>query len=169
MKKYTILICLFFGAFLFAQNTTSNFDRPTISIGLIVSDMNASLAFYKDIIGMQETGGFPVDSVFAKKSGLSGGVPFDVKVLKLEDNEAASEFKMVAFGKETIGKEQVIQDQNRMRYMTIFVKSMAPILERVKKAGVTVLSEPGLTIRDGRQFVLLQDPDGVFVELIGNK
>ncbi len=169
MKKYTFITCLFFGTLLFAQNTTSNFDKPTISIGLLVSDMDASTAFYTGIIGMQETGGFPVDSVFAKESGLSGGVPFDVKILKLENSEAASEFKMVSFGKETIGKEQVIQDQNRMRYMTIFVTSMTPILERVKKAGIPVLSEPGLTIRDGRQFVLLQDPDGVFVELIGNK
>ncbi len=169
MKKYTVIICLFFGAVLFAQNSTSNFEKPTISIGLLVSDMEASLAFYTGVIGMQETGGFPVDSVFAKKSGLSGGVPFKVKMLKLENNEAASEFKLVSFGNKTLGKEQVIQDQNRMRYMTIFVKSMAPILERAKKAGVSILSEPELTVRDGRQFVLLQDPDGVFVELIGNK
>ncbi len=167
MRKLQFFLCLCYGFLLMGQDVP-NFDKPTISIGLVASDMEASYAFYTEVIGLQEVGAFTVDSTFSKRSGLSGGVAFDVKILKVENSETASELKLVSFQKEGSGKDRYIQEQNGMRYMTLFVNTMDAISERIKESGIPLLSEPGLTIGDGRKFVLIQDPDGVFVELIGN-
>ena len=44
----------------------SNFARQTIDLGVVVSDIEESLKFYKDIIGFEETGGFEVKGSFRK-------------------------------------------------------------------------------------------------------
>jgi hypothetical protein len=56
-----------------------------------------------------------------------------------------------------------------MQYITIFVKSMKPCLERIQKHGVKTLEKTPTMLDADRQFVLVQDPDGNFIELIGPK
>jgi catechol 2,3-dioxygenase-like lactoylglutathione lyase family enzyme len=146
----------------------SEFPMGSIQIGVITSDLQKAIDFYTKVIGMTKTGGFSVDEAFAAKSGLSGGVPFDVTVLKLKDDPEAAEWKLMSFGKEaTHPTQKYIQDDIGMQYVTIFVKSMKPFLERINEHNVDLLEETPTFLEDGRQFVLVQDPDGNFVELIG--
>jgi catechol 2,3-dioxygenase-like lactoylglutathione lyase family enzyme len=147
---------------------TSEFPTGTIQIGVIVQDLKKSVDFYTNVIGMTKTGGFSIDAAFGEKSGLTGGEPFDVTILKLKDSPEAAEWKLMSFGKEpTHPPQKYIQDDIGMQYITIFVKSMKPFLERLEKHNVTLLEETPTFIGDGRQFVFLQDPDGNFIELIG--
>ena len=130
--------------------------------------METSLDFYTRILGMKETGGFSIDESFGKKSGLSGGIPFDVKILKVVDDPNATELKLVAFNNEKTSPDKHIQDRNGMQYTTYFPKSTEKILERIKENNIPLLGETPLKLPDGRSFILIQDPDGVFIELIGN-
>ncbi|MEW2922440.1 VOC family protein [Muricauda sp. ANG21] len=147
-----------------AQNEV---DNPSISIAMIASDMDASYDFYTNIIGMVETGGFSIDGSFGEKSGLTGGTPYDVKILKLLDEPHSTEFKLASFGnpKEESGK--VIQDKNGVRYITIYLKSTAEVLQRIKDNNIETLGDTPIQLPDGRNFILIQDPDGLFIELIG--
>jgi catechol 2,3-dioxygenase-like lactoylglutathione lyase family enzyme len=146
----------------------SEFPMGSIQIGVICSDLQKSIDFYTKVIGMTKTGGFSVDEAFAAKSGLTGGVPFDVTVLKLKDQPEAAEWKLMSFNKKSAHPPQkYILDDVGMQYITIFVKSMKPFLERINKHNVTLLEETPTFLEDGRQFVLVQDPDGNFIELIG--
>lgn len=146
----------------------SEFPMGSIQIGVITSDLQQSIDFYTKAIGMTKTGGFSVDESFAAKSGLTGGVAFNVTVLKLIDNPEAAEWKLMSFGKEAAHPQQkYIQDDIGMQYVTIFVKSMKPFLERLERHNVELLEETPTFLEDGRQFVLVQDPDGNFIELIG--
>lgn len=147
-----------------AQNEV---DNPSISIAMIASDMDASYDFYTNIIGMVETGGFSIDGSFGEKSGLTGGTPYDVKILKLLDDPHSTEFKLASFGnpKEESGK--VIQDKNGVRYITIYLKSTAEVLQRIKDNNIEALGDTPIQLPDGRNFILIQDPDGLFIELIG--
>lgn len=146
----------------------SEFPMGSIQIGVICSDLQKSIDFYTKVIGMTKTGGFSVDEAFAAKSGLTGGVPFDVTVLKLKDQPEAAEWKLMSFNKESAHPNQkYILDDVGMQYITIFVKSMKPFLERINNHNVTLLEETPTFLEDGRQFVLVQDPDGNFIELIG--
>jgi hypothetical protein len=54
-----------------------------------------------------------------------------------------------------------------MQYITIQVKSLKPIIERLKKQRVTFLGNTPTPLGKDTHFVLVQDPDGNFVELIG--
>ena len=147
---------------------TSEFPTGTIQIGVIVQDLEKSIDFYTNVVGMTKTGGFSIDEAFGKKSGLTGGEPFDVTVLKLKDNPDAAEWKLMSFGKDPAHPPQKnIQDDIGMQYITIFVKSMRPFIERLEKHNVTLLEETPTFLEDGRQFVFFQDPDGNFIELIG--
>ncbi len=152
----------------FRISTEDEFELGTIQFGVVVSDLQKSIDFYTNIIGMKETGGFSVDANFSKISGLTGGEPFDVTILKLRDERQATEWKLMSFGKKANHPmPRFIQDDTGVQYVTIFVKSMEHFLERIKKHKIKLLEETPVFLEDGRQFVLIQDPDGTFIELIG--
>jgi hypothetical protein len=46
---------------------------------------------------------------------------------------------------------------------------MTPMLERFRKSGIKTLGETPTMLDENRQFMLVQVPDGNFVELIGPK
>ncbi|MBN1820908.1 MAG: VOC family protein [Prolixibacteraceae bacterium] len=171
MKKLTaFLILMAIVIVALSQETPSqkDFSNNSISIGVVVADLQKSIDFYTNVIGMTKTGGFSVDDNFTKRSGLNSGMAFDVTVLKLEDDPQAPEWKLMSFNrKPTHPWQKYMTDDNGIQYVTIFVNSMNPILERINKNNVRLLSEPGLKLEDGRSFVLIQDPDGTFIELIG--
>ncbi|WP_204336046.1 VOC family protein [Leptobacterium flavescens] len=146
----------------------SEFQSNTIQMGVVVSDMERSLDFYKNILGMKETGGFDINSDFGKRSGLSNGLPFQVKILKLEDSPQANQFKLVSFGKKRASIPEHIQDDTGVQYITIFVNSVTPFLNRIRENNIELLGETPIKLGDNRNFLLIRDPDGIFVELIGN-
>ncbi len=154
-------------AIVVAETETSLFEKNTIQMGVVVANLDVSLNFYKNIIGMQEVGGFSVDKDFGKKSGLTNGVAFDVKILKLEDSPSANQFKVVSFNKKKVKPSSYIQDDNGVQYITIFVKSVKPFIEKCKANNIPFLGETPTALPDGRLFILIQDPDGTFIELIG--
>lgn len=152
----------------FTSYGQSNFSSKLIGIGVVASDLERSLDFYINGIGMVKTGGFNLDEDFTKRSGLSDGVPFSVTVLKLEDSPEANEWKLMSFGKQAAHpKQNFIQDDVGMQYITINVKALSPIIERLKKMEVPFLGSTPTALNSHSQFLLIQDPDGNFVELIG--
>jgi len=173
MKKFILFIFLsaiVFIAFSKKMPAPKDFSNNAISIGVVVADLEKSIDFYTNVIGMTKTGGFSVDENFTKRSGLNAGIAFDVTVLKLEDTPQAPEWKLMSFyRKPSHPWPKYMTDDNGIQYVTIFVTSMKPFLERIKRYNVKLLSEPGLKLEDGRSFVLIQNPDGTFIELIGSE
>lgn len=162
---------ILFSALLLAamiQVRSQEFSSNTIHIGVVVKDLDKSLQFYKDVIGMVEVGGFTVNSEVSKSTGLTGGTAFDVKTLKLIDSEGATEWKLMSFKqKASHPKPKYIQDDNGMQYTTIDVSSAKAALKRIKDNNVKLLGDTPTVLPDGRTFILVQDPDGTFIELIG--
>lgn len=146
----------------------SEFARSAISVGVLVEDMEKSLEFYTNVVGMIQVREFDIDSEKAGRMGLTRGKAFHVKVLKLEDMVNATEWKLVTFGKKTrLSKQKFIEDVNGIRYATIFVRTMQPLLERIKKYNIKTYGQTPTMLDETRQFVLLKDPDGNFIEFIG--
>jgi catechol 2,3-dioxygenase-like lactoylglutathione lyase family enzyme len=147
----------------------SAFTEGAIHIGVVVKDLDASVAFYTDVIGMKETGGFEVDAVFGKASGLTRGLPLSVTVLGLKDAPDAAQFKLMSFEKDAkTPKSAHIEDALGMQYVTLMVTDLTPFVARIKAAGLSLLGQTPVPLGDtGRHFVLVQDPDGTFIELIG--
>ena len=169
MKAHFLLFTLvFLFPVLNAHTQDSPFSKPSVSVGLVVSNLEQSLDFYINTIGMVKTGGFDINADFGKKSGLSDGVPFSVTILKLENSDQAGEWKVVSFNKKIKHrKPKHVQDDLGMQYITIFVNHLQPIIDRLKQKGVKFLGETPIELAKDRHFALVQDPDGNFLELIG--
>ena len=168
MKKF--ILPLIFVCFAFILNAQSEFTQPGISIGNVVEDLEKSVKFYTEVIGMTKTGGFSVDKENAKELGLTDKYDLNVTVLKLEDSPNAPEWKLMSIGtKANHPKQKWMSDDTGMQYITLFVNHLNPFIERCKQHNVKILSDEPSTLADGRSFILVQDPDGTFIELIGPK
>lgn len=175
MKFSSHVLALLFAASLswvpgFAQNNTQTnaFTSETISVGVVVSDLEKSVEFYTQVIGMKKTGGFSVNADMGKRTGLTDGVPVSITVLKLGESKTATEWKLMSFGKPAAHPKQTrLQDDTGMQYITLHVKALKPVLERIKSHQVKLLGETPLLLGGTSYFALVQDPDGTFVELIG--
>ena len=98
------------------------FTEGAIHVGVVVKDLEASTAFYTQVIGMKKTGAFDVDSAFGEASGLTGGLAFHVDVFKLRDEPDAAQFKMMSFEKDAKSPRSThIQDALGMQYVTLNV------------------------------------------------
>jgi catechol 2,3-dioxygenase-like lactoylglutathione lyase family enzyme len=148
--------------------SNSEFESPSFQLGIVVKDLDESVAFYKNVLGMVDSRTFAIDETFGKNSGLSDSVAFKVTALKLEDQPTAPEWKLIQFDSVHLkGFPKRIQDDVGVQYTTLLVKSIAPFLQRFKEHGVNTLGATPMKLPNGKNFVLIQDPNGVFIELIG--
>ncbi len=146
----------------------SNFTSKVIGIGVVVADLDKSLDFYVNGIGMVKTGSFTINDEFSKRSGLANGASTQVTILKLENSPDATDWKLMSFGKKAgHPKPKFIQDDTGMQYITINVKALKPIVDRLTKMNVPFRGSTPTPLNDKTHFVLVQDPDGTFIELIG--
>lgn len=156
----------------FAAESIS-FPKTTIDIGMVVSDLDASVAFYTKGIGFQQAEGFQVDSGLAKAAGLTDNKPLDVQVLVLGNDKAATKLKLmqIAGTSPRTGDTAFIHSHTGFRYITIIVADMSLLLSRLKKLGVEPLAKSPVTLPKnlvpGMSLTCVKDPDGNIVELIG--
>ena len=169
MQRILIVVALLALAAGPAAAGESPFTEGAIHIGVVTKDLEKSVAFYTDVIGMAKTGGFEVDAAFGKASGLTRGLPLSVTVLKLKDSPEAAQFKLMSFEKDAeTPKSAHIEDALGMQYITLMVGDLTPFVARIKAAEIPFLGETPVPLGDsGNHFVLVQDPDGTFIELIG--
>ncbi|MCY1719213.1 VOC family protein [Prolixibacteraceae bacterium Z1-6] len=166
-KSLATLVFIFAVLFSMAQ---SNFSHPGIFVGNVVEDLDKSVKFYTEVIGMTKTGEFSVDKEKATELGLTNQYQLDVTILKLEDSPNATEWKLMSVGtKAKHPKQKWMTDDTGMQYITILVNHIDPIIERCKKHNVKILSGIPSGLGDGRSFILVQDPDGTFIEMIGQR
>lgn len=142
--------------------------RPVIDVGVVVSDMDRSLQFYQEVIGMTPARTLDLDADFGRRSGLTDARALHIEALKLEDSEQATEWKLMSFGDETPRQEnEHIHDHTGVQYVTIQVTALQPILDRIRAHDVELLGETPIALGNDTHFALIQDPDGTFIELIG--
>ena len=151
----------------------SNFDKEVIDLGMVVSDIDKSLTFYKDVIGFEEIEGFKVPPQFALDSGLANNLPLDVHVLVLGKGEKATKLKLMQF--KTAPGARVdntfIHSSYGYRYLTISVKDVNAAVARAEKAGSKPIAKSPVPLPEGFPAGLalanLRDPDGNLIELVG--
>ena len=166
-KSFLLFTLILLGLFTMAQN---NFSKSAIGVGVVVEDLEKSIDFYTNVIGMVKTGGFSVSKEKCTELGLTDSYQLDVTILKLEDSEEASEWKLMSLGtKAKHPKQKFMSDDTGMQYITLMVKHLQPVLDRIEKHGVKVLSDKPSQNGENSFFLLVQDPDGTFIELIGPK
>ena len=146
------------------------FAKKTIDMGMIVSDLDKSMKFYKEVVGLVQVDRteFDVDADFGKRSGLTDSLAIHIEVLKLGPGPDATQLKLMTFGDRARKQENLfLHSHTGIQYLTIYVAAIEPILKRIRKHNVKLLGETPIPLGEKASFVLIQDPDGTFVELIG--
>lgn len=143
------------------------YSHARIDLGLIVQDVDRALTFYEGALGLKRAYGFEVGGDFAKQAGLTEGDPLHVVALRLTDHPDAPILKLVRTGEPAADRPRFITDRSGVRYLTINVTALAPLLERLQMFQVPVLGDGPVRMGNGEYLALAQDPDGVFIELIG--
>ena len=152
-----------------ARAAESEFSKAIIDIGIVAKDADRTAQFLTNVIGFKEVKGFGVSADLGKKIGLIDGHAGQARVFVLEDVEQATRVKLFSFP-EAPGKQPdqaYIHSSLGIRYLTLYVKDLNPVLARAKKAGVSPLGETPVEISTGTWLLAVKDPDGNFIEVIG--
>ena len=122
--------------------------KDSLDLGIIVSDIQASLKFYKDLLGLEFIGLTPLG--FGTMHRLRFG---------------SSDFKLIdpknIPSKGAIGLDK----QLGFRYVTFVVKNLSEICAGLKKKGIE-FAEPEQEVRPGVRIAMVKDPDGNIVEFV---
>ena len=152
-----------------AADAAPEFSKQSIDIGVVVSDIDASVSFYTKVLGFKEVPGFAVPGPQGKAIGIIDNLDVNIRVFVLGDGPEAAKIKLMSFPKKPGVKpaQDYIHSTIGLSYLTIFVKDMAPSLERIKKANVKLLGETPVDLGGGTLLTAVQDPDGNFIEIVG--
>jgi lactoylglutathione lyase len=152
-----------------AAETPGEFSKPTIDIGIVVSDAARTAGFLTNAIGFKEVTGFEVNAALGKRIGLIEGHDVKVRMFVLAEGEQVTHLKILSFPNAGAKKpdQQTIHATLGMRYLTLYVKDMNRALDRLKTAKVPTLGETPLDLGGGNFITVVKDPDGNFIELIG--
>ncbi|MEQ8240722.1 MAG: VOC family protein [Cyclobacteriaceae bacterium] len=139
-----------------------------LSVAVVASDYDTSFKFYTKVLGMKKDFDFNVNADAGRRTGLTPSKAFDVTVLKMESTGQDIEWKLLTFKKKgSHPKQKYINDDTGVQYVTIFVDDTRPFQQRIKDNKVKLLGDTPIKLDDGRTFLLIQDPDGLFIEIIG--
>jgi catechol 2,3-dioxygenase-like lactoylglutathione lyase family enzyme len=122
--------------------------KDSLDLGIIVSDIQASLKFYKDLLGLEFVGITPVGF------GTMHRLRFGSSDFKLVDPKTVPPKGAVGLDK-----------QLGFRYVTFVVKNLSEICAELKKKGVE-FAVPEQEARPGVRIAMVKDPDGNIVEFV---
>jgi len=122
--------------------------KDSLDIGVIVSDIGASLTFYRDILGLQFVGSRPV--WFGTMHRLRFGT---------------SDFKLIEPTTVPPRGAPGLENQLGFRYVTFVVKDLSGLCAELAEKGIEfTLTET--QIRPGSRIAMVRDPDGNIVEFV---
>jgi|GEM_PF-1990247 len=141
-----------------------------VEIGVNVSDTARSLAFYTKVFGMKRLGEWHASREMSAAAGVNSGRAFDLVILTLACNGYELKYKLNQtennmyttnakalpyYGFEKLG----------LGYLTFNVKNIDPYIKRITENN---LNYKLVTLPNGLRVVLLHDPDGTMLEILGN-
>jgi len=145
------------------------FAKTTIDIGVVVSDVDKAARFYTEAIGFAEGGSFDVSAPMARDTGLTDSKPFKVRMFRLGKEPTATTLKIMQIpeaGSKPVDN-QYIGSSLGLRYLTVLVTDLSKTLERLKQHGVAPVKPPYRLSGGNNHLILVKDPDGNIIELIG--
>lgn len=145
----------------------AEFSKTTIDIGVVVSDVEKAAKFYTQGLGFTETGGFDVAAQMANDTGLTDNKPFKVRTFNLGKEPTATTLKIMQIAGSKAVDNQYIGSSQGFRYLTVFVADLSRALERLKQLQIATVKPPYRLAGGNNYLVLVKDPDGNTIELIG--
>jgi len=151
------------------DESKSVFTDTTMDLGMVVSDLDASLKFYTDIVGLTKTGGFSVPGSVCKQAGLTDGHDLNITILTPNGDSKGTNLKLMAVpdADSKASDNQYIHSQLGFSYLTFYVADLDAAIARAKSANVEFAGAEATAVGGKNSLSLVRDPDGNIVELVG--
>src|SRR5512139_3627656 len=122
--------------------------KDSLDLGIIASDIKASLNFYQNLLGLEFVGSNPV--YFGTIHRLRFGT---------------SDFKLIE--PKTIPPKGAIglEKQLGFRYVTFVISNLSDLCGELKSKGIE-FALPETQVRPGTRIAMVKDPDGNIVEFV---
>jgi len=118
------------------------------------SDMERSISFYKDLLGMELIRRRPIPQNRAEIAFLKdAGGEFSLELTHFEDQKS---FDQAEYMKRTFD------------HLAFVVEDLRSIVEKVRGEGFNVTDEP-FELSPGHWLAFIEDPDGTLIELIQSR
>jgi catechol 2,3-dioxygenase-like lactoylglutathione lyase family enzyme len=125
--------------------------KNSLDIGVIASDIKASLNFYQNLLGLEFVGTMPL--WFGTMHRLRFG---------------ESDFKLIEPKKVPPGGAIGLENQLGFRYVTFVIENLSQLCNDLKKNGIEFTVDER-EIRPGVRIAMVKDPDGNIVEFVERK
>jgi catechol 2,3-dioxygenase-like lactoylglutathione lyase family enzyme len=125
--------------------------KNSLDIGVIVSDIKASLHFYQNLLGLEFVGTMPL--WFGTMHRLRFG---------------ESDFKLIEPKEVPPVGASGLEKQLGFRYVTFVIENLSQLCDDLKKNGLE-FTVPEREIRPGVRIAMVKDPDGNIVEFVERK
>lgn len=127
--------------------------KNAIDLGIVIKDSEASLAFYRDLLGFEHVADTPMSgNLKGTMHRLMCGDTL-IKLVSLDDKPEAS------------APPGGIGGATGFRYFTMQIGNLAEVTEACKAADVKVIID-ALEVRPGVTISMVTDPDGNWVEFV---
>ncbi|NWF56184.1 MAG: VOC family protein [Syntrophaceae bacterium] len=122
--------------------------KDSLDLGILVSDIKASLNFYQNILGLEFVGITPV--WFGTMHRLRFG---------------ASDFKLIE--PKTVPPRGAVglEKQLGFRYVTFVIRNLSELCAELRGKGIE-FAVPEAEVRPGVRIAMVKDPDGNIVEFV---
>ena len=129
---------------------SAKLTKDSIDLGIVTSDAEASVSFYRDVLGFEDLGSNPMPggTMHRLVCGTSA-----IKIVTPRKPPAAS------------APPGGIQGATGYRYWTISVSNLEELVAACEAAGRPI-AVPVTEIRPGTRIAMVEDPDGNWVELL---
>lgn len=129
---------------------TARIVKDAIDLGLVSRDAGACVAFYRDVVGLQDLGETPMPGGSMHRLGAGSSV------LKVIDLRRAPEAEAPPGG---------LRGATGYRYWTLSVSNLEDVVRECEQAGRPVVLPP-TELRPGVLVAMVEDPDGNVLELL---
>ena len=152
------------------DEANSTFSDVTMDLGMVVSDLDASIAFYTNVVGLQKTGGFAVDAEFCQAAGLTDSHPLKVTILTPNGDSGGTNLKLMQVPSvdSKPSDNSFVHSQLGFSYLTFHINDIDAFLERVETHGAKLAAKRLVPLSGRTRLTVVRDPDGNLVEVIGN-
>ena len=127
-------------------------SSPGIDLGIVVSDLDRSLHFYRGLLGLHHEGTNPVPGV-----GTMHRLWAAESMIKLIAPESPAEQPVIPGG--------LRAGAQGLRYFTFSVADLEELMADLKASGVTVIRDV-TEMSAGVSIAIVEDPDGNHVEFL---
>ena len=134
------------------QEMTSTNPRIAVDVGVVVSDINRALEFYRDVLGLEVVAEVRT-SLIGK--GTMVQVKHGTSLIKLLEMDTSP----------GVTREAGITAAYGYRYITLMVPNMESVLTAIDEHEITV-TLPLTELGNGAKIIMIEDPDGNIVEFV---